>query len=173
MNLNNLGGIPAHPLLVHIPVVLVPLVFVAVIIASIKPSWHKTFSIPIFALSIVVFFGSFLAKESGEHLEEAMHEESSLLEKHTGYGDKFMLIALVLLLIVAMWSIYGKLFRDSSKKIFNSNPIRIALSTITILFLAFSSYFVYLTGHSGAKSVWYKDSKELNKSGEGAERGDG
>ncbi|MFN8015025.1 MAG: DUF2231 domain-containing protein [Acidimicrobiia bacterium] len=169
MNLNNFGGIPAHPLLVHIPVVLVPLVLITVLIASLKPSWHKTFAIPTAALSVVVFIGSYFAKESGEHLEELLDEKESLLEKHINYGDKFMLIALVLLLVVVIWSLYGKYFKSSAQKIFNSNVIRIIVCVVAVLYLAFASYFVYLTGHSGAKSVWNETSTEKTSGGERGE----
>lgn len=69
MNIENIGGIPAHPLLVHAPVVLLPLLAVCVIVASIKANWHKISSIPLAILSGVVIVTSWLAKESGEHLK--------------------------------------------------------------------------------------------------------
>ena len=39
MEINNLFGLPAHPLLVHAPIVLVPLCFVA---AGAKAAWDNT-----------------------------------------------------------------------------------------------------------------------------------
>ena len=63
MNIENIGGIPAHPLLVHAPVVLLPLLAVCVIVASIKANWHKISSIPLAILSGVVIVTSWLAKD--------------------------------------------------------------------------------------------------------------
>ncbi|MEI2834258.1 MAG: DUF2231 domain-containing protein [Acidimicrobiia bacterium] len=101
MNIENIGGIPAHPLLVHAPVVLLPLLAVCVIVASIKANWHKISSIPLAILSGVVIVTSWLAKESGGHLEERM--ETALSEKHAEYGFQFFNIALVVFAVI-VWS---------------------------------------------------------------------
>ncbi|MFZ1821743.1 MAG: DUF2231 domain-containing protein [Acidimicrobiia bacterium] len=164
MNIENIGGIPAHPLLVHAPVVLLPLLAVCVIVASIKANWHKISSIPLAILSGVVIVTSWLAKESGEHLEERIRE-TALSEKHAEYGFQFFNIALVVFFAVIVWSAIGY-FRKSDSPFFAYKEwVRKVVSLVVVVILLFGTYFVYLTGHSGADSVWHDTPAE--KSGGG------
>lgn len=42
MELNNLFGLPAHPLLVHLPVVMVPLAAIGALVLAIRPRfWSR------------------------------------------------------------------------------------------------------------------------------------
>ena len=53
MEINNLFGLPAHPLLVHAPIVLVPLCLVAAIFMAAKPEWRRRFGVPTAVLAVV------------------------------------------------------------------------------------------------------------------------
>ena len=95
MNLDNVDGIPTHPLVVHAAIVLVPLVLVCLIIFSFKKKWHSTFAIPTVVLAFGALVTSWLAEESGGSLEERV-QESSLSEKHAELGENFVMIAFLL-----------------------------------------------------------------------------
>ena len=66
MNFETIDKLPLHPLVVHAPIVLIPLVTIATIITSFKPEWHKAFAIPVGVLTFASLVTSYLAKESGE-----------------------------------------------------------------------------------------------------------
>jgi hypothetical protein len=41
--MDTLFGLPAHPLLVHMPIVLIPLAAIGVVVMLIKPAWHQRY----------------------------------------------------------------------------------------------------------------------------------
>lgn len=43
MELENLFGLPAHPLLVHLPVVMVPIAATMALLMTIRPAWLDRF----------------------------------------------------------------------------------------------------------------------------------
>ena len=64
-------GLPAHPLVVHLPVVLVPLAALAVLALALRPRLLRTFGVVVTVLAGVGFAGALLATNSGEALEES------------------------------------------------------------------------------------------------------
>ena len=86
MEINDLFGLPAHPLLVHIPVVLIPLATIGSLFVAIKPEWRRRYAIPVAALAAVGAVAVFLAAQSGESLEERV-KENDLVEEHAEAGE--------------------------------------------------------------------------------------
>ena len=87
MELEKLFGLPAHPLLVHIPVVLVPLAAIIAIVFAFKPAWLDRFGWGLVALSGVGALGAILAAGSGEGLEGLQNQaETAAREDHFELG---------------------------------------------------------------------------------------
>ncbi|MGB5760306.1 MAG: DUF2231 domain-containing protein [Acidimicrobiales bacterium] len=63
-------GIPAHPLLLHIPAVLLPLAVVGVVFMVIRPTWHQRYRWPVLAIGFIGALGAILATSAGESLAE-------------------------------------------------------------------------------------------------------
>jgi uncharacterized membrane protein len=154
MNLDNIDNIPTHPLVVHLPIVLVPLTLICVLVFSLRKKWHAHYAIPVAALSFVALIGSYLAKESGEGLEERVRE-TSLMEKHTELGDQFFTIALLMFLVVLVWAFVGWYFRNKSDDESKYKYLRIGICVVAVAVVSYASFAVYKVGHSGAKSVWH------------------
>ncbi len=47
------SGLPAHPLFVHVPVILIPTTIVAAIVMACKPQWLRQYGIALALVSIV------------------------------------------------------------------------------------------------------------------------
>ena len=62
-------GLPAHPLLVHVPIVLVPLATVLALLALWAPA-RRPALLAAAALSLLGAVGTYLAVGAGEHLED-------------------------------------------------------------------------------------------------------
>src|ERR1700761_1581971 len=62
------SGLPAHPLFVHVPVILIPTTIVAAIIFVIKPQWLTRYGIALALVSIVAMSSMFLAMQAGAAL---------------------------------------------------------------------------------------------------------
>src|ERR1700733_10828690 len=62
------GGLPAHPLFVHVPVILIPTTIVAAIVFTVKPQWFARYGIALAVVSIVAMSSVFLAMQAGAAL---------------------------------------------------------------------------------------------------------
>ena len=87
--MDSIFGIPAHPLFVHIPVVLIPLAAVGVIVMVIRPAWWERYKWATLAIAGVGMVGSIIAAGTGEELEEAVEDTASrqLLRAHVEAGE--------------------------------------------------------------------------------------
>jgi uncharacterized membrane protein len=100
VELETIWGLPAHPLLVHLPVVLIPLCAVGAIAIVFIPRWRPVLGWILVVLAGVGTVAAQLASGSGEALEEALDEESDLLERHAELGETFIWFALVFFLVL-------------------------------------------------------------------------
>ena len=83
--LHEITGLPAHPLIVHMPLVLGPLVGVLTL-ALLRPSWRARLLWPVAGLAVVTAFFAIIAVISGEWFAEqlrigdAIHEHEEAAE---------------------------------------------------------------------------------------------
>src|SRR3984957_9814390 len=54
------GGLPAHPLFVHVPVILIPTTIVAAIVFTVKPQWLARYGIALAVVSIAAMSSVFI-----------------------------------------------------------------------------------------------------------------
>jgi uncharacterized membrane protein len=168
--LDNIGGIPAHPLMVHIPVVLVPLAF----ILTIASLW-KRFRTPILIAAAITAglggIGALLAGGSGESLVGAVRGKADrqLLHEHTESGGQAQGAAGALAGVAIVTAAEEVLRRKGKlpKALNFPKWVPAGLLAASIATGAVATYMVYDAGHTGAKSVW----NGVKAVGEGGERG--
>jgi hypothetical protein len=85
MEIDELFDLPAHPLLVHVPIVLVPLALLAALVALV-PLARRPAALAAAALAVVGGVGAFLATGAGEKLEDRVRE-TELVEEHAESGE--------------------------------------------------------------------------------------
>jgi len=158
-----IGGLPAHPLLVHIPVVLIPLAAIGVLAIVIRPKLMPSFGWVVAGLSFVGFLGTLLAANSGEAYEEKLEGTgqtiSSTLEDHAEMGDTAQAFGAIFFALVLAWVLFAWWRRRSgdekvTAKVKQPKLIGIVLAVLVVVGGVAASASVTLTGHSGAKSVW-------------------
>lgn len=107
MEINDIGGLPAHPLIVHLPVVLVPLATVGAILMLLRPSWRRMFEIPTAVLAVVAAIATQLALQSGEALEEQVRH-SELIERHSNIAEQarpWVFLFAAVMVAVVVWDV--------------------------------------------------------------------
>ena len=109
MEINELFGLPAHPLLVHLPIVLLPLCAVGAIGVVISDSWRHRIGWIVTALTGVSLVFVQLAIGSGESLEERVEETGSreLIEDHSQLAEQlrpFVVLFFLALLGYMLWA---------------------------------------------------------------------
>jgi uncharacterized membrane protein len=92
LEIDELFGLPAHPLLVHVPVVIIPLALLVALVA-LWPRARRGAALAAAALALVGAVGTVLAAGSGEELEDDVRE-TELVEEHAEQGEQVELPAL-------------------------------------------------------------------------------
>lgn len=156
LEISTILGLPAHALLVHAAVILVPLAAIALAVTGWRAEWRKHYSLPVAILAVTGAVFAFLAKESGEPLEHSVREAAraagttARFGEHPEQGDTAFFFAMLFgLAAVAYWAVdrYHEKFnwpKQSGLIAYGVALIPGALALITIA----------IAGHSGAKLVW-------------------
>jgi hypothetical protein len=155
-------GLPAHPLIVHAVVVLVPLSALLVAAAAVSARFRhwSRYAGPLVALAGLAMVP--LASESGEGLERSV-PQSALVEQHAELADSLLplMIGLTVMAFAQLWldrrsqatttGTDGHVVRSGG-----SGPRAVAVSVAVLALLVSAGTFVQVAriGHSGAKAVW-------------------
>ena len=159
--MNTFFGLPAHPLFVHLPVVLVPLGFIGALFMIARPAWWQRLAWPTVVVTAAGTLGAIMAANSGEALEEAVRDRSvrNLVHEHVEAGDMARAAAIVFFIVMVV-AVFGPRF---VKAVATRKWWRPVVALAIVVSGAFASWSMYDAGHSGAKSVW----NEVKVTGEG------
>lgn len=153
-------GLPAHPLLVHAAVVLVPLAAIALIATGWRETWRKMYLLPITLLAVGGAGFAFLAKESGEPLQESVRTAGKRVGEHPEQGDTAFVLAGLLAttcLVLYAYQTFGERIRERlgwGERFRLPVDENIALYAISIPVALLAVWAMIVAGHSGAKLVW-------------------
>ncbi len=163
MGLHLINGVPAHVLLVHAVVVLVPLTALSLVVCAVWPQVMRRCGVILPALALVSLIAVPLTTNSGEWLQERV-PENSLVERHTGMGDELLPWAVGLLVMAAaVWFFYrragasGVPVADGGR---GPDPtvnlrLRVAAVVLSAVVAVGAVVQVYRIGDSGAKAAWH------------------
>jgi len=153
---DKINGLPAHILLVHAVVVLVPLAALLSVVAIAWPAARRKLGVlvPICALAGLAFVP--LATQAGEWLQEHV-KETPLVEKHTSLGDGLLPWALLLFVLATVfWLLDFAPARSWRLPAFATTvPARAVVSIALAAVAVVSVVQVYRIGDSGAKAAWH------------------
>lgn len=150
MDIKTLFGLPAHPLLVHIPIVLIPLVAIGGIAIAVSPRMRERFGILTLVLAVVAFIGTWLASQSGEALTDSVRR-SAALHQHIDLAGKMKYLALLLLAAVFGILLFDRLTKQGRKFPAATNAVAIVLM---IVIAVGSTGWLVAIGHNGAQATW-------------------
>ena len=161
MKFDDLFGLPAHPLIVHAAVVLLPLAAIGVVLSAAVPRWRRMWAPVALVMSVAGTVAIYLAKESGESLEHRVGE-SSLIERHAELADRVLPWAIALLVIAAVITVVDRMPTDRWRV--SSRAMTIGLVVLALVAGVGATWSVVETGHSGAKATWH-DVGDLTEGG--------
>jgi cytochrome b involved in lipid metabolism len=140
--LDTFGGLPVHPLAVHVAVVLLPLSALALALLIFVPKWRKSFfPLTLIGLGVSTVF-TFLAKESGEALGERVGEPQT----HEELGTILFPASVGLLALGITFYLLQRKDRPKWQLRTAAAASLLAIGAVTGL-----TYFV---GHTGAEATW-------------------
>jgi uncharacterized membrane protein len=168
--MDELFGLPAHPLVVHGAVVLVPLAAIGVVLIAFWPAARAKLGLAVVAIALAGTVMAFLAAESGEALEDSVRE-TELVEEHAELGDSGLASAAAVLvgaLGVVGLGMYERRRASSdpaepATETSSSGPsnrsrqmagLSIGVGVVAVVLASLGTFQIAKIGHSGAKATW-------------------
>jgi hypothetical protein len=154
------SGLPAHPLFLHVPVILIPIVAVATLVYVVLPRWAAPYGEALAATAVVTLAGTVLTVDAGFGMRARMVHQfqgiplppalrpNGLVSRHAHYARILELLmfvftfALLVLVVVAA--------RRASRPRGVDAGLRVAAAGLALACL----FFVVRAGDLGAKAVW-------------------
>lgn len=153
--MDNIWGIPAHPLIVHAVVVLVPLTALGAVLVSVWP-WARSHVGWLVAGGAVLDVALVpLATGSGESLEERV-PETALMEKHAEMGGQLTPWVIVLAVGVVAVMVLARVGARSTdaRPVWAAPWLAMVVAGVTIVAASGAMVEVVRIGHSGAEASW-------------------
>ncbi|WP_433378238.1 hypothetical protein [Streptosporangium sp. CA-115845] len=145
-------GLPLHPLVVHAAVVLTPLLAVLAAVYALLPRTRPVLTWAVVGLAPIVPVSVFVARESGESLEEGRFASAGgqlgeRIAEHASFSIPLLLVTLAL-------GVMSLALVHVSRGDRFDRRVGAAVSALTVVLAAVALYYVVRAGHSGAVTVW-------------------
>lgn len=172
-------GLPLHPLLVHLPVVLVPLLVLFALAYVLIPPVRQRVGWAVLVLAVIAPVAVFFARLSGEKFAASLPSAPGGLADHEQFGDWLLWASIA---VLPLFLLFGALERgrrtaagraytpaakegEEAPKPRTDDPaatgrriVMIVLGVLLVAAAAANAYIVFKSGHTGAKMVWYTGS---------------
>jgi len=160
MRIAKFGGLPAHPLFVHIPIVLLPLVAIGAVAMTVSPRVRERLGWTILALAVVAGLSTQLAIGSGKALQDSV-DHSAALDRHIAIAESIRPLALVLFLVALVVMLLDRRSRGAwpfrgSPSVHTTTWLRTVMATLTLVVASVTCARLYQIGDSGAKATWQR-----------------
>ena len=157
-----INGLPAHALLVHLVVVLVPLTALLAIVCGLWPAARRGQLLWLtLALATATMILTPITSDAGEWLYDLRTKPSPILREHAERGETMVYFAAALLAVAIGLVVLRLIERRSDRR---GMVTRIVVGIIVLAVGISSTIQVYRTGDAGAQSVWGGEIARLKKS---------
>lgn len=169
--MTSVAGVPAHPLLVHVVVVLIPLTAVLLVLIALSPAVRQRFAMLTAALSALALISVPVTTSAGEWLEHHV-ARTALVRGHSHLGDTMLPWGIALFALAAVIAAREKLRSrgraiavarsdkstsvadDSTAHGFGGVVATAGLAVLAVVVAIGSVVTVYRIGESGARAAW-------------------
>jgi uncharacterized membrane protein len=160
---NIYGGLPAHPLFVHVPVVLIPSTIAATIVFMFRRDWFARYGIALALVAIVAMSSIFITMQAGAALRGELHLQGRAATLISEHSQAAHILAIVYVLFTATLIVTFAAQRISGGMptglgivdgLLSSRAVLTALSVLLVALSIGGGYMVFRTGDLGAKAVW-------------------
>ncbi len=159
------SGLPAHPLFLHVPVILIPVATIWALVLVARPRWFLRSGVLLGIVTVIALAATFLTVGAGEALRNALDLNggfgpAALIARHAHAAmilrDLLILftgavIAALFAHRVAAGMLSGLAWLDGLAR--HAATLVLLRAALAVLAIA-CAYFVFHTGDLGAKAVW-------------------
>ncbi|HEU0088688.1 MAG TPA: DUF2231 domain-containing protein [Pseudonocardiaceae bacterium] len=155
-DLVTIAGLPAHPLLVHAVVVLLPLAAVGVVTIAVRPAWRRRYGPVVAGLTVLGVAVVPFAQQAGEQLAARLARVGNpLIVQHTALGRTLLPYSVVFAALTLALVLTG---RWADRAVSDRHRAwRVLVAVVAVLAVgsaAVTTAQVVRIGHSGSKAVW-------------------
>jgi len=171
------SDLPAHPLFVHVPVILIPMTVVGALAFAVKLEWLSRYGIALVLVSIVAMSSVFLTMQAGAALRGELHLQGHAATLISEHSQAAHILAIVYVVFTATLIVTFAARRVSSGSPtglslvdhpLSSRVIFTALRVVLVLVSIGAGYMTFRTGDLGAKAVWQGRVQSAHFGGPGA-----
>lgn len=154
-------GVPAHPLAIHAPLVLVPIAAIVAVVFAVRADWRRRVGWFAPATVFVLVAMLYVAKESGE---AANNMEPSIvfgdIDRHQELANTTFVLSIVWLVLTVALAVWDRMGATRSRALSagvaasNSEWVGVALSVVTAIAAVVTTIWLLRTGHAGSESRW-------------------
>jgi uncharacterized membrane protein len=161
VNFSKIFGLPAHPLFVHVPIVLIPLTGIGAIAMAFSARVRDRYGWLVLAVAIVAGVGTQLAVESGHALRHSV-PRSAALTRHVHIASTIRPLILLLFLVALVTMLLDRRSRGAWPFAKHARgrelplPLRVALIVLTLVVAIGTNVRLFQIGDSGAKATWQR-----------------
>jgi hypothetical protein len=157
------SGLPAHPLFVHVPVILIPVTVVTALVFMVKADWLSRYGIALALTSIVAMSSVFLTMQAGAALRGELQLQGHAATLISEHSQAAHILAIVYVVFTATLIVTFAARRISSGRPTGlsvvdhplSSPVIFGALRIALVLVAIGAgYMTFRTGDLGAKAVW-------------------
>jgi hypothetical protein len=157
------GGLPAHPLFVHLPVILVPASVIAAVVFALKRDLLARFGVALALVSITAMSSIFLTMQAGAALRRELNLQGSAAKLISEHSDAAHTLAIVYVAFTATLIVAFAAQRISRgmptgleilDNLLGSRRVAAGLRVLLALLALGAGYMCFRTGDLGAKAVW-------------------
>ncbi|OBF11433.1 MULTISPECIES: DUF2231 domain-containing protein [unclassified Mycobacterium] len=156
-----INGMPAHALLLHFVVVLVPLTALLEIVCVLWPTARRG---PLLWLAVISAAATMvltpITVNAGEWLYDLRAKPSAILQKHATLGGTMNYFAAALLAAALVLVVMRVIERRSDK---SRVAVRATIAIVVLAIAVASTVQIYRVGDAGAQSVWGDEIAHLKK----------
>jgi hypothetical protein len=143
-------GLPAHPLLLHVPVIFDPLLALASIFFALRAGPRRRYGLLWAAFAVVALAATVLTAGAGEAFMDNRPQVSAVLRDHKEAAETlrllmFGLTAAILVLVALDWSALRRRVPAAATT---------ALAALVAVLALGAGFFTVRAGHLGAKAAW-------------------
>lgn len=163
-----ISGLPLHPLAVHAPLVLVPLLIVVAVGYAVIPPVRPRLAWALVALAVLAPVAVLAARLSGEAFRSRLAGRDQLpaelavrVDEHAGFSLTLLWLVIALALVCVGMVVLAAGMRprtqgDAEPAVRRSGPVVVwGLAAVAVLALsAGAGWYLVETGDSGARMVW-------------------
>ena len=159
------SGLPAHPLFLHVPVILIPVATIWALVLVARPRWFLRSGVLLGIVTVIALAATFLTVGAGEALRNALDLNggfgpAALIARHAHAAMilRDLLILFTGAVIAALFAhrvdagmLSGLAWLDGLAR--HAATLVLLRAALAVLAIA-CAYFVFHTGDLGAKAVW-------------------